>query len=197
MVRYLCSASQSFFMSSLSRSFADSARASELIAALEREVAELRRQLAIVCSQVPDLPLLAAQEEHAEARYRSLIEMTPLAVWITDIKGRSVYGNRYWHEFSGMTMEQTAGWGWMNALHPEDAAKLTAEWVGRTSLYEAELRYRRASDGQYRWHLCRTLPLKDADGNITKWLGILVDIHDRKIAESAIAEANQRMLLAV
>jgi two-component system, cell cycle sensor histidine kinase and response regulator CckA len=191
-------------MSSLSRSFADSARASELIAALEREVAELRRQLAIVCSQVPDLPLRAAREEteeqqaaHAEARYRALIEMTPLAVWITDTKGRSVYGNRYWHEFSGMTMEQTAGWGWMNALHPEDAGKLTAEWVGSTTLYEAELRYRRASDGQYRWHLCRTLPLKDADGNITKWLGFLVDIHDRKIAESAIAEANQRMLLAV
>lgn len=193
-------------MSSLSRVAPDSVQVSKLIASLEREVAELRRQLATVCSPAPDPLVLASQNEdekadqeaaYAEARYRALIEMTPLAVWITDTRGRSVYGNRYWHEFSGMTMEQSAGWGWMNALHPDDAIKVKAEWVGRTTPYEAELRYRRASDGQYRWHLCRTLPLKDSDGKITKWLGILVDIHDRKTAGAAIAEANQRMLLAV
>src|SRR5262249_28048886 len=133
----------------------------------------------------------------AEAQYRALIEMTPLAVWITDTRDRSVYANRYWHEFSGMTAEETAGWGWMNALHPEDVIKVKAEWFGRTTPYEAEMRYRRASDGLYRWHLCRALPLKDADGKVIKWLGILVDIHDRKTAEGAIAEADERTRLAV
>ena len=179
----------------------DAARAFEHVATLEREIAELRQQLAILSSQDSERLVLAPSDEqeslYAEARYRALIEMTPLAVWITDTKGRTVYGNRYWHEFSSMTMEQSAGWGWMNALHPDDVTRVKAEWGGRTTPYEAELRYRRGGDGQYRWHLCRTLPLKDADGKITKWLGILVDIHDRKTAEAAIAEANQRMLLAV
>ncbi|HMF92353.1 MAG TPA: PAS domain S-box protein [Candidatus Angelobacter sp.] len=168
---------------------------------LEREISELRRRLAAISSQLADPSLPSSPEDqeisHAEAQYRALVEMTPLAVWITDAKGRSIYGNRYWHEFSGMTAEQSAGWGWMEALHPDDVLKLKAEWVGRTTLYEAELRYRRASDGQYRWHLCRTLPLKDAKGQITRWLGILLDIHDRKTAEAAIEEADQRTRLAV
>jgi PAS domain S-box-containing protein len=170
-------------------------------AALEREINELRRRLAAISPQAAD-PLLPFSLEtrdasFAEAQYRALVEMTPLAVWITDTRGRTVYGNRYWYEFSGMTAQQAAGWGWMNALHPDDAIKLKAEWVGRTTPYEAELRYRRGSDGQYRWHLCRTLPLRDEKGKITKWLGILVDIHDRKTAEAAIEEADERMRLAV
>ncbi len=169
--------------------------------ALQREIAELRRQLASLRSQIPHSLFETSPDTQeaplAEAQYRALIEMTPLAVWITDTKGRSVYGNRYWHEFSGLTAEQSAGWGWMNALHPDDVIKVKADWVGRTTPYEAELRYRRASDGLYRWHLCRALPLKDADGKITRWLGILVDIHDRKTAEGAIAEADERTRLAV
>jgi PAS domain S-box-containing protein len=170
-------------------------------AALEREISELRRRLATVSTQAADalFPFSRGAQDasFAEAQYRALVEMTPLAVWITDTKGRSVYGNRYWYEFSGMSEEQVAGWGWMNALHPDDASKLKAEWVGRTTPYEAELRYRRGIDGEYRWHLCRTLPLRDEKGKITKWLGILLDIHDRKTAEAAIEEADERMRLAV
>jgi two-component system, cell cycle sensor histidine kinase and response regulator CckA len=171
-------------------------------AALGREIAELRRQLALISSQAADasLPISALEGQDtsfAEAQYRALVEMTPLAVWITDAKGHSIYGNRYWHEFCGMTPEQASGFGWLQALHPDDVVKLRADWVGRTTPYEAELRYRRGSDGQYRWHLCRTLPLRDAKGKITKWLGVLLDIHERKTAEAAIEEANQRTRLAV
>jgi two-component system, cell cycle sensor histidine kinase and response regulator CckA len=167
--------------------------------ALEREVAELRRQLALISAQAaaPSFSLREPEASYAEAQYRALVEMTPLAVWITDAKGRSVYTNRYWYDYCGMTAEQASGWGWMQALHPDDAVRLRAEWVGRTAAYEAELRYRRGHDGQYRWHLCRTLPLRDGNGKITKGLGILVDIHDRKTAEAAIEEADQRTRLAV
>src|SRR5258706_5096678 len=51
--------------------------------------------------------------------------------------------------------------------------------------HENESRYRR-SDGQYRWHLDRGLPLRDEDGNIVKWYGIVTDIEDRKRAEEAL-----------
>src|SRR5262249_61025632 len=112
----------------------------------------------------------------AEAQYRALIEMTPLAVWITDTRDRSVYANRYWHEFSGMTAEETAGWGWMNALHPEDVIKVKGEWFGRTTPYEAEMRYRRASDGLHRWELSRARALKAADGRHIHGRRLLVDV---------------------
>ena len=105
--------------------------AADLIATLEREIAELRRQLA-VSSNVAEIsrlhPQLINDVDGAEAQYRALIESTPLAVWITDINGRALYGNRYWIEFTGMTMEQASGWGWIKALHPDDAARLKADW---------------------------------------------------------------------
>jgi PAS domain S-box-containing protein len=177
---------------------------SEQIAALEREVAELRRQLALVSARSADQLIVAAPEEleplQSEARYRALIELSPQVVWMTDTEGANTYCNRYWYEFSGLTMEQTAGWGWASIVHPDDVAKATKEWrksVARGQDYELEVRFRRASDGEYRWYLCRGVPLKDASGKVLKWLGIAIDVHDRRTAAAAIAEANERMVMAV
>lgn len=190
-------------MASRGRISDDAAPASEQVARLEREVAELRRQLAAVYSQASDRLVVAPPDEdqffYTEARYRALIELSPQAVWMTDPDGGNTYCNRYWYEYSGMTVEQAAGSGWSAALHPEDMARHLEGWqaaLARGAAYEAELRFRR-SDGQYRWHLCRSLPVKDANGQVTKWMGIAVDIHDRKIAATAIGQANERMLMAV
>lgn len=191
-------------MTSRGRITHDAIHASEQVARLEREVAELRRQLAMVYSQASDRLVTAPPTEqgffYSEARYRALIELSPQAVWMTDGNGKNIYCNQYWYELSGLTVEQTDGLGWTAALHPEDSARVGAEWqaaIARGVAYEIELRFRRASDGQYRWHLCRALPLKDANGQVTKWLGIAVDVHDRKVAATAIAQANERMLMAV
>jgi PAS domain S-box-containing protein len=180
----------------------DAVPASGQVARLEREVAELRRQLVAVYSQASDRLVLAPPDEdqffYSEARYRALIELSPQAVWMADRDGSNIFCNRYWYEFSGMTVEQTSGTGWLAAAHPEDVARTREGWMAalaRGVPYEAELRFRRR-DGQERWHLCRALPLKDANGRVTKWMGIAVDIHDRKIAATEIARANQHMLMA-
>ncbi|HKD44161.1 MAG TPA: PAS domain S-box protein [Candidatus Angelobacter sp.] len=190
-------------MSSRGRISDDATKASEQVARLEREVAELRRQLAAVYSQASDRLVVSPPDEsqffYSEARYRALIELSPQAVWLTDRDGKNTYCNRYWYEYSGMTVEQAAGSGWAAALDPEDMARNRQGWqsaLARGVPYEAELRFRR-KDGQDRWHLCRSLPLKDANGQVTKWMGIAIDIHDRKIAAAAIAQANERMLMAV
>ena len=179
------------------------AHQSEQIAALEREIAELRRQLALASAPSADQLILTAPEEldpmQSEARYRALIELSPQVVWMADAEGGNTYCNRYWYEFSGLTMEQTAGWGWAGIVHPHDVAQATREWknsVARGVDYEFEMRFRRASDGEYRWHLCHGVPLKDASGKVLKWLGIAIDVHDRKTAAAAIAEANERMVMA-
>ncbi len=189
-------------MSTRSRIPHDAAQASEQVARLEREVAELRRQLAAVYSQASDRLVLAPPDKDqfffGESRYRALIELSPQVVWMADRDGKNTYLNRYWYEFSGMTVEQAGGAGWAAALHPEDVARNREGWqtaLARGAPYEAELRFRRR-DGQDRWHLCRALPLKDANGQVTKWMGIAVDVHDRKIAASAIEQANEHMLMA-
>jgi two-component system, cell cycle sensor histidine kinase and response regulator CckA len=191
-------------MASRGRISHDASQASEQVARLEREVAELRRQLAMLYSQASDRLVVAPPTEqeffYSEARYRALLELSPQAVWMTDRDGKNIYCNRYWYEYSGLNVEETDGMGWTVALHPEDRATVGAEWhaaIARGVAYEIELRFRRASDGAYRWHLCRGLPLKDANGQVTKWLGVACDVHDRKVAAAAIAEANERMLMAV
>src|SRR5215472_5837947 len=109
---------------------------SEQIAALEREIAELRRQLALISAPLPQQLIVTGPEwldpQQSEARYRALIELSPQVVWMTDAEGANTYCNQYWYEFSGLTMKQTAGWGWASIGHPDDAAK--AKKKGRKSV---------------------------------------------------------------
>jgi formate hydrogenlyase transcriptional activator len=89
-----------------------------------------------------------------------------------------------------MSAEQLAGSGWHAATHPDDLQRHERKWLAcvRTcEVFEDEVRFRRA-DGQYRWHLQRGVPLRDEDGNILKWYGVLTDIEDRKRAEEKIQE---------
>src|SRR5260370_41683023 len=165
-------------MTSRSRITQDASQESKQVTKLEREVAELRRQLAMVYSQASDRLVTAPRDEreftYSEARYRALIELSPQAVWMTDRDGKNTYCNRYWYDFSGMTVDQTAGLGWAGGLHPEDITKTSAEWqeaLARGGPYEAEVRFRRATDGQYPRHQCPALPLKDANRQVTKWIG--------------------------
>ena len=119
----------------------------------------------------------------SEERYRALADSMPQIVWTARPDGYFDYYNRRWFEYTGMTMEQTEGWGWQPVLHPEDVELCLRTWsnavvTGRG--YEIEYRFRRASDAQYRWHLGRAEPMRDAEGRILKWFGTATDIHDQK-----------------
>ncbi|HWZ41988.1 MAG TPA: PAS domain S-box protein [Candidatus Saccharimonadales bacterium] len=181
----------------------DAGRVIEQIATLEGEIAELRLQLANVSSQASDrlVQLAAGQQDflESEARYRALIELSSQCIWTADAKGNATWVNRYWFEYSGMNMDQTLGPGWTSALHPEDSASSLQQWqqvVAGGTAYENEVRFRR-SDGQYLWHLVKAAPLKNTGGELAGYIGIAVEIHERKMAAAAIAEADERLRLAV
>jgi PAS domain S-box-containing protein len=127
----------------------------------------------------------------SEELYRSLTEISPQGVWMTEPDGVLLYINQYWIEYSGMSLEQCAAEGWMQQVHPDDRERVSESWqhalVAGTA-YEVEARFRRAADGQYRWHLVRGVPVCDDDGRIEKWLGVVVDIHQRTLAEAAMAQ---------
>ncbi|HUJ83190.1 MAG TPA: PAS domain S-box protein [Candidatus Acidoferrales bacterium] len=125
------------------------------------------------------------QARRQEKKLRDVIETIPTFAW-TALPDSSIdFANRYWLEYTGLSMEKTVGKGWESAVHPEDLQQIREKW--RASMasgepFETELRYRRA-DGQYHWFLERAVPLRDRRGNIVKWHGTSTDIEDRKQAE--------------
>jgi formate hydrogenlyase transcriptional activator len=128
------------------------------------------------------------EQKRAEQELRDTFETVPALVWVAQPDGSNTYVNRRYVEYSGMGTAQTAGSGWREAVHPEDLERHEGKWrasVASGDPQESEVRFRGA-DGQYRWHLDRGVPLRDADGNIIKWYGVVTDIEDRKRVEEAL-----------
>jgi len=131
----------------------------------------------------------------SEERYRSLVEISPQGVWIVGHNGSPEFINQYWVEYSGFNLDQSAQGGWMNQIHPEDRENAIETWTkarDSNAAYESELRMRRASDGEYRWHLARGVPVHDAGGRTEKWLVVFVDIDERKQTEQERVQLLQR-----
>jgi PAS domain S-box-containing protein len=123
------------------------------------------------------------------------VEISPQGVWIVDRTGTPLFINQYWLEYSGTTLEQSARGGWMDQIYAEDREKAIESWKrahATESAYEAELRMKRAANGQYRWHLARGVPVREADGRIDKWLGVFIDIDERKQTEQERVHLLQR-----
>ena len=120
----------------------------------------------------------------------------PQIVWTADPDGNVDYYNQHWFDYTGMTLEQTRGWGWQPVLHPDDAKSCIDRWeaaVRTGNLYEVEYRFKRALDGVYRWHLGRALPVRGADGKIQKWFGTCTDIDDQRRAQDTLRRSSQEL----
>ncbi|MBW4493448.1 MAG: PAS domain S-box protein [Oscillatoria princeps RMCB-10] len=136
-----------------------------------------------------------AEAEASERYYRFLAENIPQIVWTAGPDGYWDYCNQRWLDCTGMTVEQSQGWEWQQVLHPDDRLGSLDAWsraVRTGETFQIEYRFRRASDGTYRWHLGRALPLRDEDGRIVKWFGTCTDIDDRKRAEEERAQWLER-----
>ena len=125
------------------------------------------------------------QVQRETRQLREVIETIPAYVWSALPDGSVDFVNQRWLEFSGFSRDQALGWGWADAVHPEDRARLVETWraaIASGDAMEAEARMRSA-DGQYRWLLFRSVPLRDRSGRIVKWYGKSMDIEDLKRAE--------------
>ncbi|WP_201831439.1 sensor histidine kinase [Microvirga zambiensis] len=124
----------------------------------------------------------------SENRFRTLIELSPQVVWFCGADGQVTYCNPFWHEFSGLTLEETQGGGWASIIHPDHRNGIVARWqraLGSLTAFEVEIPFRRAGGGDYRWFVVRTSPVHNANGEVGQWIGIAFDIHERKRAEEA------------
>ncbi len=127
---------------------------------------------------------LAASERHLNETISAL----PALIWSARPDGTGEFYNRYYLEYLGRTLEQVRDLEWTKAVHPDDLPGLIAEWTAIMASRmpgAAEARMQRY-DGQYRWFLFRTSPLRDQQGNVIKWFGVNIDIDDRKRAEEEL-----------
>ena len=119
----------------------------------------------------------------SEARYRVLAELNPQGVWMGAPDGAITYANQSFLDYIGLTIETIDGLGWLNAFHPDDRQVVLNTWqscVATGADYDVEVRMVRASDGRSRWWWVRAQPVRDDNGKILHWLGVAIDIDDRK-----------------
>jgi two-component system, NtrC family, sensor kinase len=136
------------------------------------------------------------QELHrAQERFRYLAEATTQIVWVVGGDGVVDRAIPSWSQFTGQTTEEMQGWGWLEAIHPDDRADTIRVWteaVNNATLYQVEHRLRRY-DGQYRYMSVRGVPLLDDDGSIQEWVGTHTDITEQKQAEEELQQTNAEL----
>ncbi|MFL5664946.1 MAG: PAS domain S-box protein [Ktedonobacteraceae bacterium] len=135
----------------------------------------------------------------ADAEIRSLIDAIPHLVWTRRPDSYVDYTNQRWRDYTGLSIQQSQGDGWLQAIHPDDQQRILALWQSAVQIgrpYEAELRLRQGTTGAYRWFLIKSVPYKDAQGTILKYVGTCTDIDEQKRAEQQLkaSEENWRVL---
>ncbi len=124
----------------------------------------------------------------SEARFRVMADGAPVLIWMADLDGRCTFFNRPWLEFTGRTLTEELGSGWIAGVHPEDSASALETYLSAFEArkpFQIEFRLRRA-DGEYRWMLNTGEPRSTADGSLAGFIGSCVDITDRKRAEELL-----------
>ncbi len=124
----------------------------------------------------------------SEQRYRALVEAAGQYVWTNSPEGRMEGEQPGWKSLTGQSTSEYEGFGWADAVHPDDAGPTVDAWnraVAARSMFVFEHRVRRA-DGKYRLFSIRAVPILNADGTIREWVGAHTDITEQR---AAFAEA--------
>jgi PAS domain S-box-containing protein len=136
---------------------------------------------------------IQALSQQREDLLRLVIDTVPIMAWSVRPDGVVDFLNQRWLDYTGLSLEQYVQ-DPLGPIQPDDIPRVLEKWRASMALgepYEDEMRLRGA-DGEYRWFLVRTVPLRDGQGNIVKWYGTSTDIEDRKRAEDALRESEQR-----
>src|SRR5262249_29512323 len=118
----------------------------------------------------------------SERNLAAIINTIPTTAWTARPDGYCDFLNQGWLDYTGMTAEKAQGWGWAEAIHPDDREQLFEDWKSSLASgipVDTEARIRRF-DSSYRWFLIRANSLKDESGKVLKWYGTCTDIEDRK-----------------
>lgn len=134
----------------------------------------------------------AAGTAEDDTLFRDLADNAPVIVWVTAADGRCTFLSALWYAYTGQTEEQALGYGWLDAVHPDDVEHTERTFGIATRKREAfQLDYRlRRSDGTYRWAIDSAKPRFGAGGEFLGFIGSVIDISERKEHEERLKAAH-------
>ncbi|MDP9046887.1 MAG: PAS domain S-box protein [Bacteroidota bacterium] len=115
--------------------------------------------------------------------FKYLANNIPQMTWTNQPNGEIDYYNQQWYTYTGLSPEESKKQAWQKVIHPDDLPLTMQKFtlaMKSGNIFEVENRYRKGSDGSYRWHLNRALPLRNENGTIVFWVGTATDIEDQK-----------------
>ncbi|MCI1187760.1 PAS domain-containing protein [Hymenobacter sp. DH14] len=146
-------------------------------------------------TDVHQLRVLQEQVLHSQARFKQLLETLPQLAWTARPDGSINYCNQRWYDYTGLHFEALKDWNWESVVHPDDMPEALRHWqhsLATGAMLEHEMRWRR-HDGAYRWFLVRAESLRDAQGNISTWVGANTDVHDFRQVRLELEANNARL----
>jgi PAS domain S-box-containing protein len=140
-----------------------------------------------------------SKNARVETELSRVVDALPGFVWTARPDGGCDFMSQRWCEFTGLGVEHALGWGWEIALHPDDRPRLVAQYravlaTGQAAEFEGRLR---RFDGEFRRFSARIAPVTDASGRLIKWCGVHTEIEDRRQAEEAARDHQQRFQMIV
>ena len=148
------------------------------------QLAEARRKAEKINEELEDIVNTRTNDLSVSVeRFKFLADNIPAIIWTAEPNGWANYFNKLWCEYTGLSVEESQGSGSQQVLHPDDHDSIVNAWenaIKSQIQFRFEYRIRRASDGQYRWHLGIGIPFKDKAGNVTAWFGTATDIENHK-----------------
>ncbi len=150
------------------------------------------KQIGSVLTLRDDTPRSDAElaMRESEARFRNLADQSPMMVWVTDPDGACTFLSKSWYEYTGQREEDALGFGWLEAVHPDDREMSGTAFVeSNAAQTDFRIEYRlRGADGTYRWAIDAATPSFGSDGDYLGYVGSVVDIDEQKQVEQLLAE---------
>ncbi|WP_309739788.1 PAS domain S-box protein, partial [Chamaesiphon sp. OTE_20_metabat_361] len=139
---------------------------------------------------ITDRKQIETELQESRSRYRALVTSAPVGIFQTDVEGKCLFINQQCLELIGSTLAEALGDGWANTLHPDDRASIYAQWhtaVQTQQEFASEHRFV-TPQGSVNWVFVKAIGIYEESGNLTGYIGTMMDITERKAAEQRIQE---------
>src|ERR1700683_2422045 len=141
------------------------------------------------------LPRDGSSQSVQSTEIRLIVDRIPAFTWSAHADGSIEFVNQRWREYAGLSAEESQGWGWQAAIHPEDLTSFMRQWrevlcSGEPGEIEARMR---RHDGIFRWFLIRFEPFRDETGKIVMWYGVSTDIENLKQSQEKLREDEREL----